>query len=374
MRHRNRNFEIPEEGIRIYPGEDGRVIVHLPYTPDRVNQIRTVPGRVWDHKKKRWSVPHTDTAIQDLLTLFKGEHIEIDSSLQPSNSTKSNQQDDLHDLSCLEDMEKELKLGGAAYKTRKAYLGHARRFIKFCAKDPRSLGEADLRQYARHLLESGQSHSTVNQCISAVKFFFRKVLKYSSTIVDIPRPKKEQKLPNILSREEILRFFKAVVNPKHRALLMVVYSSALRVGEAVRLQLRDIDTDRRLIHIRQAKGRKDRYVMLSDVAQRAIEVYCKAFNPAKWLFPGQREGRHLTERTVLKVVHQVCERASINKGTAVHTLRHSCATHLLESGTDLRYIQELLGHKSPKTTQIYTRVSKKNIARIRSPLDDIMEA
>ena len=136
----------------------------------------------------------------------------------------------------------------------------------------------------------------------------------------------------------------------------------------------DIDTDRRLIHIRQPKGRNDRYVMLSGVAQKAIEVYCKAFNPTKWLFPGQREGRHLTERTVLKVVHQVCERAGINKGAAVHTLRHSCATHLLERGTDLRYIQELLGHKSPKTTQIYTRVSEKDIAKIRSPLDDIMEA
>ena len=169
-----------------------------------------------------------------------------------------------------------------------------------------------------------------------------------------------------------MRFFEAVINPKHRALLMVVYSSALRVGEAVRLQVEDIDTDRRLIHIRKAKGRKDRYVILSAVAQKAIEVYTKAFRPTKWLFPGQRKGRHLTERTVLKVGYQVSERANITKHTVVHILRHSCATHLLENGTDLRYIQELLGHESPKTTQIYTRVSKKNIANIKSPLDDLM--
>ena len=266
-----------------------------------------------------------------------------------------------------------LKLKGYSVKTRKGYLGHVRRFMRFSGKDLRTLNEEDIRRYALHLLDAGKAHSTVNQCICALKFLFGQVLKKPTPTDRIPRPKKERKLPKILSRQEIVRFFEAVKNPKHRALLMVVYSSALRVGEAVRLQLEDIDTDRQLIHIRKGKGSNDRYVMLSGVAQKAIEVYCKAFTPTKWLFPGQREGRHLTERTVLKVVHQVCERANINKHTVVHTLRHSCATHLLENGTDLRYIQELLGHASPKTTQIYTHVSRKDIANIRSPLDDLME-
>ena len=212
----------------------------------------------------------------------------------------------------------------------------------------------------------------MGQCISALKCLFERALNRPSC-VHIPRPRKERKLPNILSKEEVLKLLKAVCNPKHRAMLMLTYSAGLRVGEVVRLQVSDIDRHRRMIHVRQGKGRKDRYVMLSQAAEKAVDVYSQAFNPTKWLFPGQRNGRHLTERTVEKVVHQACKRAGITKEAAVHTLRHSFATHLLENGTDLRYIQELLGHQSPKTTEIYTHVSKKNIASIRSPLDDIMD-
>ncbi len=369
MKWRNAN----RAQIQLFPKEDGRIIVSFPYTPERVKKIKTVPGRKWDFQKKHWSVPHTDTMIQNLLTLFKGNHVEIDPSLQPSDTSKPNPEPDPLDLSCLEEMEKVLRLGGAATGTRKAYLGHARRFIQFCNKDSQKLGEEELRNYALHLLESGKAHNTVSQCISAIKFLLIKVLKYSSSIVSIPRPKKEKKLPKILSREKLLRLFEVITNPKHRALLLVVYSAGLRVGEVVRLQVTDIDTDRRMIHIRQSKGRKDRYVMLSKVAEKAIEVYSQAFKPTRWLFPGQRAGRHLTERTVEKVLDGACEKAGLSKETVVHTLRHSFATHLLEHGTDLRYIQVLLGHESSKTTEIYTHVSTKNISGIRSPLDDIME-
>ena len=166
--------------------------------------------------------------------------------------------------------------------------------------------------------------------------------------------------------------FEAVSNLKHRALLMMIYSAGLRVGEAVRLRVEDVDSERRLLHVRQGKGRKDRYVMLSEVALESLRDYWRAYRPTKWLFPGQREGCHLHERTVEKILKQACQKAGIRKDISVHTLRHSFATHLLEAGIDLRYIQEMLGHKSSKTTEIYTHVSERNIAAIRSPLDEIM--
>jgi site-specific recombinase XerD len=163
-----------------------------------------------------------------------------------------------------------------------------------------------------------------------------------------------------------------VGNLKHKALLMLIYSAGLRVSEAVQLRLEDIDGQRRLIRVRASKGRKDRYTLLSEVALQVLREYWKAYHPRGWLFPGQKEGRHLTSRTAEKILEQARQRAGIAKHFTVHTLRHSFATHLLEGGTDLRYIQELLGHKSSKTTEIYTHVSRKDLAQIASPLDQLM--
>ena len=151
-----------------------------------------------------------------------------------------------------------------------------------------------------------------------------------------------------------------VTNLKHKAIMLLTYSAGLRLGEVVRLRVQDIDVERKLIHIRQGKGRKDRYSLLSDAALLAIQTYVKECHPQTWLFPGLKPGRHLHEK------------AQISKDISVHTLRHSFATHLLEGGTDLRYIQELLGHASPKTTQIYTKVTNRNISKIQSPLDALM--
>lgn len=152
---------------------------------------------------------------------------------------------------------------------------------------------------------------------------------------------------------------------------MLLYSAGLRLGEVVRLKVDDVDYRRRLIHTRQGKGRRDRYSLLSDVASMALDEYCELYRPRDWLFPGARPRSHLHERSVQKSFYRACCKAHISKGVSVHTLRHSFATHLLEAGTDLRYIQELLGHKSLKTTQLYTHVSRYDLERITSPLDRI---
>ena len=171
----------------------------------------------------------------------------------------------------------------------------------------------------------------------------------------------------------IARLLDAVENLKHRAIILLTYSGGLRLGEVVRLKVEDIDLDRKLVHVRQGKHRKDRYTMLSAVAQKAVQDYRRQYPPETWLFPGARPGRHLTERSVQKAFDRACKKANINKRISIHTLRHSFATHLLERGTDLRYIQVLLGHASPKTTQIYTRVTNRDLAKIQSPLDALMD-
>jgi len=148
-----------------------------------------------------------------------------------------------------------------------------------------------------------------------------------------------------------------------------MYSAGLRVGEVVKLKIEDIEVKRKLIRVRDGKGRKDRYIVLSEIALRTFREYVDKYKPEKWLFPGQRKDKHISTRTVQAIFEKARDKAGIKKDATVHSLRHSFATHLLESGVDLRYIQELLGHKSSKTTEIYTHVSTKNLSKIKSPLD-----
>jgi integrase/recombinase XerD len=176
----------------------------------------------------------------------------------------------------------------------------------------------------------------------------------------------------VFSPAEVKRLLDCVRNLKHRMILSLLYAGGLRVGEVVRLKATDIDSQRMLIRVHQGKGRKDRYTLLSQTLLDELRDYWIRFQPQEWLFPGGRPGRHLTERSVQEIFHCAVKSACIHKPVTTHCLRYSFATHLLESGTDLRHIQELLGHASPKATQIYTHVSRKDLARIISPLDQIM--
>ena len=205
--------------------------------------------------------------------------------------------------------------------------------------------------------------------ISAVKFLYNVVLKSPRVVGDVPRPRQEHKLPSVLSRKEIIDLLNAVTNPKHRLLLMLTYSAGLRVSEIVSLRVEDIDYDRGLIRVQQGKGKKDRYTTLSSIVLQELLNYQKTYQPVKWLFPGADKDKHLAARTAQNVLAKGREKAGITKHFSIHTLRHSFATHLLEDGTDLRYVQELLGHSRPETTMIYTHVTEKDLKRISSPLD-----
>ena len=208
--------------------------------------------------------------------------------------------------------------------------------------------------------------------LSALKFYYGEILN-QNIIYEIKGPRKGKKLPVILSKEEIYEILSLCSNIKHKAILMMVYSAGLRVSEGVKLKVEDIDPQRNAIHIKGAKRRKDRYVNLSITVLQYLRQYFIDYKPKKWLFPGIKPDNHISSRTVQAIFEQTCKKAKIKKDVSIHTLRHSFATHLLESGVDLRYIQELLGHKSSKTTEIYTHVSNKNLINIKSPLDDIFE-
>lgn len=190
-------------------------------------------------------------------------------------------------------------------------------------------------------------------------------MKKEDILINIPRPKKIKKLPKILSEKEVVKILNILDNEKHKTILCLTYSAGLRVGEVVNLKCENIDSDRMLIRVDQGKGRKDRYTLLSETALKQLQKYYQLYKPSDWIFPGAKEGKHLSERTVQRVFKNACKKAKITKDVSVHSLRHSFAIHLLERGTDLRYIQELLGHNNSKTTEVYTHVSKKSVEKIK---------
>jgi site-specific recombinase XerD len=222
------------------------------------------------------------------------------------------------------------------------------------------------------MMERGCKNSTINQFINALRYLYVELYHQPLLLGEIPRPNKEKKLPVVLSQEEVRRIFDATSNLKHRFMLMVTYSGGLRVGEVVKLRPEDLDSDRGLIHIHGGKGKKDRYTVLSPVIVAQLRDYWRLYRPRAWLFEGQQAGKPYSIRSAERVFEVAAERAGIRKEVSIHVLRHSFATHLLESGTDLRYIQELLGHASSKTTEIYTHVSQRKLGAIRSPIDEMV--
>ncbi len=340
--------------IRVIKGDKNKVVVFIPYDPGLIDKIKTINGRRWNPEKKYWELPFREDLISKLKILFP-ENLSIDPELY------------------LFPLEKELTIRKYSKRTVRSYVSINRNFLNWIGKEPENVNNQDIKKYLYYLVEQKErSTSTINIVINALKFYYGEILK-KKFIYDIRRPKKDKKLPVVLSREEVLKIISAINNIKHKAIISLVYSSGLRVGEVVKLTIEDIDTESKLIHIKESKGRKDRYTLLSEHALQILKDYLKKYRPSKWLFEGSQKGNHISTRTVQAIFKQACEKAGIKKPVSVHSLRHSFATHLLESGVDLRYIQEILGHKSSKTTEIYTHVSKANIAKIKSPFDGIME-
>jgi len=257
-------------------------------------------------------------------------------------------------------------------KTQRAYIYYNSLICRSLQKPPEELTSDDVTQFIAGMDKNGQySASAMNLAISAIKFFFRNVLK-NKDISEQHRPRHDKRLPVVLSKEEISKILSMEKNPKHRLLLMLIYSSGLRVSEVVSLKREHIDLSRRVIYIKLGKGRKDRSTLLSEKALRFIEEYYDFYDIDKWLFPGQPAENHLSIRSAQNIFEKAVRHAGITKNITIHSLRHTFATHLLESGTDIRYIQTLLGHANLRTTERYTHVARRSVLNIKSPLDSIL--
>ena len=256
-------------------------------------------------------------------------------------------------------------------KTQDAYVYYNKKICLTLKKKPEDIDADDVKKYLS-LMENDKNYSasSLNLSISALKFFYKNVMG-SCIVKDQKRPNQNKSLPMILSSEEIKKVLNLIKNPKHRLLIMLVYSSGLRVNEVVTLKKEHIDLSRKVIFIKSGKGRKDRYTMLSDKAAFFINKYFECFNIDNWIFPGQKEEKHLSVRAAQHIFSNAVEKASIDKKISIHNLRHTFATHLLETGIDIRYIQSLLGHANLRTTERYTHVAKRNVLNIKSPLDSI---
>jgi site-specific recombinase XerD len=268
-------------------------------------------------------------------------------------------------------MEQDLILRKLSPATRRNYLLYCRKFAAHYGRNPAELGEAEIRDYLLHLIHVEQvAHPTYRQILAALKFLYRTTLKRSWEVERIPFPRRRQEdFPEVANRDQLQRLFAALRSVKYRVLFLTCYAAGLRISEACALRVEDIDSQRMVLRVRYAKGSKQRFTVLSVQLLSALREYWKIARPPEWLFPGQGRSPHISSDTARQVFRAARDQAGLGKWCTPHTLRHSFATHLLESGTELVVIQSLLGHSTIRTTTTYTHVRTDHIAAVTSPLD-----
>ncbi len=267
-------------------------------------------------------------------------------------------------------MIEDMRVRGYAPKTIVAYVRCVALYAQHFRRSPALLGAEEIRQFQVHLVVHEKvAYGKHAMFVAALRFFYNVTMDKPVLVQKIPHPKVERRLPVVPGRDEVLRFLAAIPNIKHRAVLTTCYAAGLRVSEAVSLKIHDINGTRKIIHVHQGKGRKDRIVPLSETLHEVLREYWRAVQPRTWLFPGRDPDRPLSTRSIQYVCQRARQRAGLHPKLTVHSLRHAFATHLLDAGTSVRVIQVLLGHRSLATTQTYTRVSMREVVGTRSPLD-----
>jgi integrase/recombinase XerD len=271
-------------------------------------------------------------------------------------------------------MKKDMELKNLSERTIETYLKCMRNFVSHYGKPPEEIGRKAIRDYLYYLLKvKNASQATINQHYSALKFFYQTTLGRDWDALKIPRSRRIKKLPVVLSKKEVWSVLSGIQNLKYKAILMTIYSGGLRLGEAIKLKVSDIDSQRMMIRVCQGKGNKDRYTLLGERALKVLRLYFKSHRPKEWLFPSYKKDQPIGPSSVQKVFHEAVVKTRIKKKASVHTLRHSFATHLLEAGVEIPYIQNLLGHSDSRTTSIYLHVARKRLSKVISPIDLIEE-
>jgi len=355
-----------------------KLLLTFPKNPDDINFIKGFKYYYWLKAKRKWSVPNYGENLGLIRNYFGDRLNEADFRIK-----ESEQQAEVNAISqkqarkvlktpeylvtYLADFKKYLEYCRYSESTIKTYLKSIEILLSYLApKSPDEVDDKDMLNFVHgYLIANGYSYSYQNQVINAAKLFFKQVLKTNIEVEKLERPRRVYKLPNVLSKEEIKMILDAPTNVKHRTVLRMVYGCGLRRSEVLKLKLTDVDSNRKLIIVRDAKGKKDRVIPLSEKMLDMLRDYYKLYRTKIWLFEGRIPRTQYSATSLQEVLSAAVKKAGINKPVTLHWLRHSYATHLLDSGTDLRFIQELLGHKSTKTTEIYTHVTIKSLQNIR---------
>ena len=372
-----------------------RVALRFPYDTGLISVIKGFPDARWSKQMGCWHIAEGTDIITLLEKAFFGKAF-IDYSALKSNlaekirskreeeqrqkneKSRANIDADLTPLSDkgkadLEKYRRWMESHRYPETTIRTYTGMVTTFLRFLSPKEASECTSDdlVRLVDEYILPAGLSYSYQNQMVSAVKKFYGKIYRSVIDPGEFTRPRPQHRLPNVLSKEEVKRILDAPINEKHRTMLSLIYACGLRRSELIELVPDDLERDRKLLRIRQSKGFKDRVVPLSEKVVQMIDLYIIRYRPVRYLFEGQYPGKRYSADSLDKVFKEANKRAGLKREVTLHGLRHSYATHLLESGTDIRYIQELLGHRSSRTTEIYTHVTMKSIQKIRSPFDDL---
>ena len=348
--------------------DEKRIALIFSYDEESILLVKQIKGRKWSDSDKFWHIPYSENYLKKLNSRFgsKLEFIEsVDIEQKPVIKKKAA-------ITIPSEYIETLKLKNYSDPTIKSYRLHFKRFLNYYnGTKLEDINYEQIRKYLLYLVEEKKySTSAQNQAINSIKFYYEKVLGKPVEKYYVPRPRKEKKLPEVLSEEEVTKILKQIKNLKHKCIIYLIYSAGLRLTEVVHLKISDIQSDRKQIFIRSAKGNKDRYALLSDIILEMLREYYQIYKPRIWLFEG-KPGEQYSGRSIQIIFKRAVKNSGIIKHATIHTLRHSFATHLLEHGTDLRYIQELLGHKSSKTTEIYTHITHTAKNKIVSPLDNL---
>ncbi|MDN3668256.1 tyrosine-type recombinase/integrase [Echinicola jeungdonensis] len=352
------------------------VKLEFPYDFELKETVKSFPECQWDIQEKVWWVPYSDDIIERLLSYFKGKvwldysrFRKLDKTEMPAQLPPISEKLKKEILE-FEDWMRNKRYSESTINT---YIGGLILFFRFLEnKSLEEIKNEDLEKFHKEYIIARQySISFQSQVINAVKLFFsiRENRKLDPEIIH--RPRKEKLLPNVLSKEEVKRILEVHKNVKHRTMLSLVYACGLRRSELLNLKISDVDSKRGLLIVRQSKGKKDRVVPLSEKIVGLLRQYYKSERPNIYLFEGGKSNTKYSEGSLQKIMKSALRKTGITKPVTLHWLRHSFATHLLENGTDLRYIQEILGHNSSRTTEIYTHVSDNSIRRVKSPFDDL---
>lgn len=377
----------PEAQITLAKFSDtsGYIALHLPAVmlAEWLPAVKSIHGHRWNPHQSVWEVPYTQLTLRHIekhlaqvvkWTFEPATDLpeRLETEQPPKGAWAPKEAEPAKHEAAVVALEECLTQKRYSWRTIKSYKNCFRQFIKhFDDIKPSQLTRKDIDTYILYCIrEKKVSESHQNQILSAIKQFYAEVLDQEHKVISLWRPKTPVHIPQVLTEKEVTSLLKSVDNPKHKCLLMLVYSAGLRLGEVVNLRLADLQPEHNRLFVRGGKGKKDRCTILSAKTWEHLQNYLTVHKPLEWVFEGPQGGQY-SVRSVQEVFVQAKKRSLINPYATVHTLRHSFATHLLEKGVDLRYIQELLGHESSKTTEIYTHITKKGWDKVKSPLDDL---